>query len=52
MTALAVVRNIGSATALRNDDEVAAFAQELIDQYALAMAAAGLTDRYVSDTGA
>ena len=50
MTALAVVRNIGSATALRNDDEVAAFAQELIDQYALAMAAAGLTDGYVSDT--
>ena len=37
MTALAVVRNIGSAAALRNDDEVAAFAQKLIDQYALAM---------------
>ena len=50
MTTLAVVRNIGSAAALRSDDDIAAFAQEIIDQYALAMAAAGLTDGYVSET--
>jgi len=50
MTTLAVVRNIGSAAALRSDDDVAVFAQEIIDQYALAMAAAGLTDDYVSST--
>ncbi|HET7488284.1 MAG TPA: tyrosine-type recombinase/integrase [Acidimicrobiales bacterium] len=45
---LAVVRNIGSAAALRSNEDVAAFEQEIIDQYALAMAAAGLTDRYVA----
>ena len=50
MTTLAVVRNIGSAAALRSDDDIAAFAQEIIDQYPLAMAAAGLTDGYVSAT--
>lgn len=47
---LAVVRNLGSAAVLRSNDDVASFAQEIIDQYALAMAAAGLTDGYVSDT--
>src|SRR5919106_2433918 len=45
---LAVVRNIGSASALRTDEDVAAFEQEIIDQYALAMAATGLTDAYVA----
>lgn len=45
---LAAVRNIGSAGALRGDDDVAAFEQEIIDQYALSMAAAGLTDTYVA----
>lgn len=45
---LAVVRDIGSATALRGDDDVAAFEQEIIDQYALAMAVGGLTDGYVA----
>jgi integrase/recombinase XerC len=45
---LAAVRNIGSGAALRDGDDVAAFEQEIIDQYALAMAAAGLTDGYVS----
>ncbi len=50
MTTLAVVRNIGSAAALRSEDDIAVFAQEIIDQYALAMAAAGLTDDYVSST--
>jgi integrase/recombinase XerC len=47
---LAVVRNIGSAAVLRSDDDVAVFAQEIVDQYALAMASAGLTDGYVADT--
>ena len=45
---LAVVRNIGSAAALRTDEDVAAFGQEIVDQYALALAAAGLTDGYVA----
>lgn len=45
---LAVVRNIGSATALRTAEEVASFEQEIVDQYALALAAAGLTDGYVA----
>ena len=40
---LAVVRNIGSAAALRTAEDVAAFEQEIADQYALAMAAAGVT---------
>lgn len=45
---LAVVRNIGSGAVLRGDDDIAAFEQEIVDQYALAMAAAGLTDAYVA----
>ncbi len=45
---LTVVRNIGSGATLRGDDDVAPFEQEIIDQYALAMAAAGLTDTYVA----
>jgi site-specific recombinase XerD len=44
---LAVVRNIGSAAALRSDADVASFEQEIADQYALALAAAGLTDGYI-----
>ena len=36
---LAVVRNIGSGAALRDESDVAAFEQEIVDQYALAMAA-------------
>jgi hypothetical protein len=32
-----VVRNIGSVTALRSDEDVAALEQEMIDQYALAL---------------
>lgn len=47
---LAVVRNIGSAAALRSDVDVAAFEQEIIDQYALAMAGSGLTDGHVAAT--
>lgn len=47
---LAVVRNIGSATALKTGEDVEEFEQEIVDQYALAMAAAGLTDGYVAST--
>ncbi len=50
MVSLAVVRNIGSGSVLRGDDDIAAFEQEIIDQYALAMAAAGLTDSHVAGT--
>lgn len=50
MVTLAVVRNIGSARALRSEADVEVFEQEIVDQYALAMAAAGLSDGYVSNT--
>jgi len=46
---LAVVRNLASARALRSAEEVEVFEQEIVDQYALAMAAAGLTDDYIGD---
>lgn len=45
---LAVVRNIDSGSTLHTADDVAVFEQEIVDQYALAMASAGLTDGYVS----
>lgn len=45
---MAVVRSIGSAGGLRTDRDVEDFEQELVDQYALAMAAAGLTDGHVA----
>ena len=35
---------------LRTGEDVEDFEQEIVDQYALAMAAAGLTDSYVSST--
>ncbi len=47
---LAVVRNVRSPHALRSDADVAGFEQEIVDQYALAMAAAGLTDAHVAAT--
>jgi site-specific recombinase XerD len=47
---LAVVRNIDSVAQLRTGEDVAVFEQEIADQYALAMAAAGLTDTYVAGT--
>jgi integrase/recombinase XerC len=47
---LAVVRSIDSPRALRTPGEVEDFEQELVDQYALAMAAAGLSDGHVSNT--
>jgi len=45
--ALAVVRSIRSPRRLSTAQEVEDFEQELLDQYALAMAAAGITDRHV-----
>jgi integrase len=50
MTALAVVRNIDAPRALRTAQQVEDFEQEIVDQYALAMAAAGLSDGYVAAT--
>jgi site-specific recombinase XerD len=45
---LAVVRSIGTARRLRSPQELEDFEQELVDQYALAMAAAGLTDQHIA----
>ncbi|GAB3702063.1 tyrosine-type recombinase/integrase [Saccharopolyspora sp. NPDC049426] len=45
---LAVVRNIGSPNTLRSAQELQDFEQELVDQYALSMAAVGLTDRHIA----
>lgn len=50
MTGLAVVRNIDSPRALRSAEDAEDFEQEIVDQYALAMAAAGLSDGHVSHT--
>lgn len=47
---LAAVRNLGSPRALRTAQEIEDFEQEIVDQYALAMAAAGLSDGHVSNT--
>jgi integrase/recombinase XerC len=44
---LAVVRNIGSSQLLGTADDSAAFETEILDQYALAMVSAGLSDSYV-----
>jgi site-specific recombinase XerD len=44
---LAVVRSLGAARRLRSPEELEEFEQELVDQYALAMAAAGISDRHV-----
>ena len=50
---LAAVRSIASAgERLRTAQDVEDFEQEIVDQYALAMAAAGLTDAHVSQTRA
>lgn len=45
---LAVVRSIRSPRQLGSQQEVEDFEQELVDQYALAMAAAGITDHHIS----
>ena len=47
---LAAVRNIGSPRVLRSGEDVEDFEQEIVDQYALAMAAAGLSDGHVGNT--
>lgn len=47
---LAVVRNLSSGAELRSAEDVVDFEQEIVDQFALAMSAAGLTDGYVSST--
>jgi site-specific recombinase XerD len=46
---LAVVRNLSSARALRTAQDIEDFEQEIVDQYALAMASAGLTDGHVGN---
>lgn len=47
---LAVVRNLGSPLVLRSAQEIEDFEQEIVDQYALAMAAAGLSDGHVANS--
>ena len=47
---LAAVRSIDSPRALRTAEDVEDFEQEIVDQYALAMAAAGLGDAHVSNS--
>lgn len=47
---LAVVRSIGSPRGLRTAQDVEDFEQEIVDQYALSMAAAGLSDCHVRQT--
>ena len=47
---LATVRSIDSPRALLTVVDVEDFEQEIVDQYALAMAAAGLSDEHVSNT--
>lgn len=44
---LAVVRSLGTARSLRTPRELEDFEQELVDQYALAMAGGGVTDRHI-----
>lgn len=48
LVALAVVRSIENARRSHSPQEVEDFEQELIDQYALAMVGAGLSDGYIS----
>lgn len=49
---LAAVRNIASPRAFRTAEDTEDFEQELVDQYALAMAAAGFTDAHVNNARA
>ena len=46
------MRNLGSPRVLRTAEDVEDFEQEVVDQYALAMAAAGLSDGHVGNTRA
>ena len=45
--ALAVARSLGSAPSLRSAHELEDLEQELVDQYALALAGSGIKDRHV-----
>ena len=45
---LAVVRSLGSARTLRSSEELEDFEQELVDQYALALAGGGMSDRHIA----
>jgi len=45
---LAVVRNLGSPRRLLSEQDEEDFEQEVVDQYALSMAAAGLCDSHIS----
>ena len=45
--ALAVIRSLGSAPSLRSADELGDLEQELVDQYALALAGSGIKDPHV-----
>jgi len=49
---LAAVRSIGTAGGWQSEQDAADFEQEIIDQYALAMAAAGLSDLYIAQARA
>lgn len=49
---LAVVRSLSTAKRFQSPQMLEDFEQELVDQYALAMSAAGITDRYVRVIGA
>ncbi|WP_327138884.1 tyrosine-type recombinase/integrase [Nocardia sp. NBC_01327] len=49
---LAVVRNLSSARALRTQHDVEDFEQEVVDQYAIAMAAANLSDSHIGSARA
>jgi site-specific recombinase XerD len=46
---LAVVRSLGLGRGLRSAQELEDFEQELVDQYALAAAGAGVTDRHIAE---
>ena len=46
---LAVVRSLGTAHRLGSVQALEDFEQELVDQYALACAGAGITDRHITE---
>lgn len=48
MTTLTVVRNLGAPRGVVSEQDVDDFEQELVDQYALAMGAAGLSDAHIA----
>ena len=49
MVTLAVVRSLGTAHRLGSVQALEDFEQELVDQYALACAGAGITDRHITE---